>query len=268
MPVDKIAYLPAEDNWWAAGPTGPCGPDTEIFWWVGEGLPPFDSNKGTDSDNWMEIWNNVFMQYNRIDADTLIPLPSPCVDTGMGLERITATLNGKTTVYDTNIFREALSTIKKIVGEENYKETSARIIADHVRSATHMISDGVTPKNIDQGYILRRLIRRAIREFYKMGHEQAALVTIADVYIKEFSSVYGSIEKNQDIIRAELRKEEEKFGKTLSQGVREFDKISRTLAVGSEISGSQAFTLFDTYGFPVEMTGEIAKEKGLTVDIE
>jgi alanyl-tRNA synthetase len=115
MPVDKIAYLPAEDNWWAAGPTGPCGPDTEIFWWVGEGLPPVGSNKGTDSKNWMEIWNNVFMQYNRVDANTLLPLPAPCVDTGMGLERITATLNGKTTVYATNIFREALQTIKDIV---------------------------------------------------------------------------------------------------------------------------------------------------------
>jgi alanyl-tRNA synthetase len=131
-----------------------------------------------------------------------------------------------------------------------------------------MISDGVFPKNVDQGYILRRLIRRAIREFYKMGYEQPALVTIAEVYIKEFTSVYGSIEKNQDSIRAELKKEEEKFGKTLSQGVREFDKITRTLEKGNEISGAQAFTLFDTYGFPVEMTIEIAKEKGFTVDSE
>lgn len=181
MPEDKIAYLPAEDNWWAAGPTGPCGPDTEIFYWMGEGKPPKGSNKGTDSKMWMEIWNNVFMQYNRVNANTLENLPAQCVDTGMGIERCTVTLNGMKSVYETDCFAPVLTKIKEIVdtpfargdgdsqgGTTQYNEKSARIIADHLRTATHMIADGVTPKNVDQGYILRRLIRRAIREAYKM----------------------------------------------------------------------------------------------------
>ncbi|MFZ3232757.1 MAG: alanine--tRNA ligase-related protein, partial [Patescibacteria group bacterium] len=151
MPVDRIAYLPAEDNWWAAGPTGPCGPDTEIFYWVGEGEP--QGNKGTHSKQWMEIWNNVFMQYNRVDANTLENLPAQCVDTGMGLERVTVTLNGMKSVYQTDAFADVLAAIKNLVGADNYVESSARIVADHLRSATHMISDGVVPKNVDQGYI-------------------------------------------------------------------------------------------------------------------
>lgn len=157
VPVDKIAYLPAEDNWWAAGPTGPCGPDTEIFYWMGEGKPPHGSNKGTDSKMWMEIWNNVFMQYNRVDANTLDTLPAQCVDTGMGLERITTALNHSQSVYQSDLFSPVISRIHEIFGTDdkegvNWEITrrSARIIADHLRTATHMISDGVTPKNIDQ----------------------------------------------------------------------------------------------------------------------
>ncbi len=275
MPADKIAYLPAEDNWWAAGPTGPCGPDTEIFWWVGEGLPPHGSNVGTDSDNWMEIWNNVFMQYNRVDATTLEPLPAQCVDTGMGLERITATLNGKKTVYDTDVFADILEHIRGIVGDA-YVEKSARIIADHIRSATHMIADGAIPKNVNQGYILRRLIRRAIREFYKMGHEKPVVGEIAELYITKFSAVYDSVKLGAEKIRIELVREEEKFGKTLQQGIKEFEKIIRGMTEASEktgqkitnISGQRAFTLFDTFGFPFEMTEEMAREIGFTVDRE
>ncbi len=183
---ERIAKLPAEDNWWAAGPTGPCGPDTEIFYYMGEGLPPEGSNKGTDSKMWMEIWNNVFMQYNRVDANTLIPLPAPCVDTGMGLERCTVALNHMKSVYETDLFAPVLARIKEIVGAGNYVEKSARIIADHIRAATHMIADGVVPKNVDQGYILRRLIRRAIREFYKMNYEQPVIAEIAKMYIVQF----------------------------------------------------------------------------------
>jgi alanyl-tRNA synthetase len=141
MPEDRIAYLPAEDNWWAAGPTGPCGPDTEIFYYMGKGKPPAGSNKGTDSKMWMEIWNNVFMQYNRVDATTLETLPAKCVDTGMGIERCTVTLNKMKSVYDTDLFVPVLDRIREIVGEANYVERSARIIADHLRAGTHMIAD-------------------------------------------------------------------------------------------------------------------------------
>ena len=217
MPEDRIAYLPAEDNWWAAGPTGPCGPDTEIFYWMGEGKPPRGSNKGTDSKMWMEIWNNVFMQYNRVDEKTLLTLPAQCVDTGMGLERCTVTLNHMKSVYDTDCFAPVLLKIKEIVGQNNYTQRSARIIADHLRTATHMISDGVVPKNVDQGYILRRLVRRAIREAYKMGYEQAFCADIAALYIEQFSEIYESIKNNAEKIKQELQMEETKFSKTLRE---------------------------------------------------
>ncbi len=276
MPEDRIAYLPAEDNWWAAGPTGPCGPDTEIFYWMGEGKPPRGSNKWTDSKMWMEIWNNVFMQYNRIDANTLETLPAQCVDTGMGIERCTVTLNKMKSVYETDLFAPVLVKIREIVWDEKYNERWARITADHLRAATHMISDGVTPKNVDQGYILRRLIRRAIREAYKMGYELPFASLIADMYIEQFSGIYDSIRNNSEKIRTELMIEEGKFSKTLKDGVREFEKIVNGFKIAFErsgqkvtqISGSKAFTLFDTYGFPLEMTIELAKEHWLTVDIE
>lgn len=276
MPADRIAYLPAEDNWWAAGPTGPCGPDTEIFYYMGEGKPPAGSNKGTDSKMWMEIWNNVFMEYNRVDAQTLDKLPAQNVDTGMGIERCTVTLNKMKSVYETDLFAPVLARIKGIVGEVNYTERSARIIADHLRAATHMIADGVVPKNIDQGYILRRLIRRAIREAYKMGYEQPFATQIADIYIEQFTNVYESIKNNAEKIRTELAQEESRFSKTLKDGVREFEKIvngfkiafERTGQQITQIAGGKAFTLFDTYGFPLEMTIELAREQWLTVDVE
>ena len=276
MPEGRIAYLPAEDNWWAAGPTGPCGPDTEIFYWMGEGKPPAGSNKGTDSKIWMEIWNNVFMQYNRVDTATLETLPAQCVDTGMGIERCTVTLNKMKSVYETDLFAPVLAKIREIVGEVNYTERGARIIADHLRAATHMIADGVVPKNIDQGYILRRLIRRAIREAYKMGYEQPFTTQIADIYIDQFSGIYESVRNNAEKIRTELSQEEGRFSKTLKDGVREFEKIVNGFKIAFErsgqkvtqISGGKAFTLFDTYGFPLEMTIELAREQELTVDIE
>ncbi len=275
MPKDHIAYLPAEDNWWAAGPTGPCWPDTEIFYWMGEGKPPRGSNKKTDSKMWMEIWNNVFMQYNRVDANTLVNLPAQCVDTGLWLERCTVTLNHMKSVYETDLFAPVLVRIHEIVGEANYNERGARIIADHLRAATHMIADGVVPKNVDQGYILRRLIRRAIREAYKMGYEQPFTTEIANIYIEQFSGIYNSVKNNAEKIRMELSSEEERFGKTLKDGVKEFEKIINGFKIAFErsgqkitqISGGKAFTLFDTYGFPLEMTLELAEEQGLTVDV-
>lgn len=260
MPEDRIAYLPAEDNWWAAGPTGPCGPDTEIFYWVGEGAPT--GNKGSHPKEWMEIWNNVFMQYNRINEETLEKLPLPCVDTGMGLERTTVTLNGLKNVYDTDAFANVLEVIKTIVGTEHYTERSGRIIADHIRSATHIIADGIVPKNVDQGYILRRLIRRAIREFYKMKYEKPVIAEIAQLYIAKFENIYTSVRDNATTILKELKHEEEKFRSTLSKGLREFE---RRIAHRS-LSGKDAFDLFSTYGFPLEMTQEIAKEHGVEID--
>ncbi|MBP9728313.1 MAG: alanine--tRNA ligase [Candidatus Moranbacteria bacterium] len=260
MPEERIAYLPAEDNWWAAGPTGPCGPDTEIFYWVGEGAP--QGNKGTHPKEWMEIWNNVFMQYNRVDEKTLEKLPAQCVDTGMGLERTAVTLNGFKNVYETDAFAPVLLAIKTLVGEAQYSERGARIIADHLRAATHIIADGIVPKNVDQGYILRRLIRRAIREFHKMGYEQPAVADIAKLYFAKFEGVYDSVRQHKEKILDELTHEETKFRATLSKGLKELERRTKAGA----LSGKDAFDLFATYGFPLEMTQELAKEQSVAID--
>ncbi|TXH00594.1 MAG: alanine--tRNA ligase, partial [Candidatus Moraniibacteriota bacterium] len=235
-------------------------PDTEIFYWVGEGAP--QGNKGTHSKQWMEIWNNVFMQYNRLNETTLEKLPAPCVDTGMGLERTIVTLNGLKHVYETDAFADILTAIKEKVGGENYTERSARIVADHLRAAVHMLADGVVPKNVDQGYILRRLIRRAIRELYKMQFEQPTITAIAKLFIKKFESVYESVQVNQTTILEELEKEEGKFRQTLSKGLKEFERRCQE----GTLTGKDAFDLFSTYGFPLEMTQELAQEKHLTID--
>ncbi len=247
MPRERIAYLAAEDNWWAAGPTGPCGPDTEIFYWVGEGEP--QGNKGTHSKEWMEIWNNVFMQFNKKADGTLENLPAQNVDTGMGLERTLAVINGKKTTYDTDFFINTLEHIKRIVGENNYNERGARIIADHLRTAVHMIADGVKPSNTDRGYVLRRLIRRAIREAHKMGHEDACLAQVARDFIHIYQDVYESVRNNETVIIDEITMEESKFQKTIKNGLRELSKIQT-------IDGKEAFRLFETYGLPVEMIRE------------
>jgi alanyl-tRNA synthetase len=210
----------------------------------------------------MEIWNNVFMQYNRIDEKTLEKLPAPCVDTGMGLERTIVTLNGLKHVYETDAFSDALRNIRERVGEGSYQERSARIIVDHLRAATHMIADGVVPKNVDQGYILRRLIRRAIREFYKMGYEKPVVADIAGLFIAKFETVYTTVKERKATILEELIREETKFRNTLAKGLKEFEQRIKA----EDFSGKDAFDLFSTYGFPLEMTQELAREKNISID--
>ncbi|WP_296030558.1 alanine--tRNA ligase [uncultured Treponema sp.] len=276
MPQDKIAYLPASDNWWAAGPTGPCGPDTEIFYWVGEGLPPAGSNKGTDNENWMEIWNNVFMQYNRIDEKTLVPLPKKNVDTGMGLERTNCILQGKTSVYLTEVFQPIIAKIEELsfykYGTDEEKDRSVRIIADHSRSAVFILGDqkGVSPSNVGAGYVLRRLIRRAVRHGMKLGIEKNFLADIAQAVIENFKCAYPELEQNKEKIFTELSAEENKFRDTLRKGEAEFQKLLPNLMKNpkKEISGKIAFRLYDTFGFPLELTQELGAENGFTVDVE
>ena len=276
MPEDKIAYLPASDNWWAAGPTGPCGPDTEIFYWVGEGLPPEGSNKGTDSANWMEIWNNVFMQYNRIDEKTLVPLEKKNVDTGMGLERTNCILQGKKSVYLTEVFQPIIAKIEELssykYGSDEEKDKSVRIIADHARASVFIIGDvrGVSPDRVGAGYVLRRLIRRAVRHGMKLGIEKAFLAEVANVVIENFKCAYPELETNADKVRKELTAEEEKFRVTLSKGEAEFQKLLPNLMKNpkKEISGKVAFRLYDTFGYPLELTQELGAENGFTVDVE
>ena len=277
MPEDKIAYLPASDNWWAAGPTGPCGPDTEIFYWVGEGLPPVGSNKGTDSANWMEIWNNVFMQYNRVDEKTLLPLPKKNVDTGMGLERTNCILQGKTSVYLTEVFQPIIHKIEELAGGYVYgsdaeKDKSVRIIADHSRSAVFILGDqkGVTPDRVGAGYVLRRLIRRAVRHGMKLGIEKDFMADIAKVVIENFKGPYPELAQNAEKECRELTAEEAKFRTTLKKGEAEFQKLLPNLMKNPKriISGKVAYNLYETYGYPLELTQELGAENGFTVDVE
>ncbi len=276
MPEDKIAYLPASDNWWAAGPTGPCGPDTEIFYWVGEGLPPKGSNKGTDSANWMEIWNNVFMQFNRKDEKTLEALPKQNVDTGMGLERTNCILQGKTSVYLTEVFEPIIKKIEELssykYGSDDEKDKSVRIIADHSRASTFILGDqrGVTPSNLGAGYVLRRLIRRAVRHGMKLGIEKAFLAQIAEAVVENFKNAYPELEQNKEKIYKELSAEEDRFRLTLKNGEAEFQKMLPNLMKNPKkvISGKVAFRLYDTFGYPLELTQELGAEHGFTVDIE
>ena len=279
VPRSRISYLPKSENWWAAGDTWPCWPDSEIFYWVWESdLPPEDSNVANDEDNWMEIWNNVFMEYNKLPSWELVKLPAQNVDTGMWLERITATLNGEKTVYNTDIFKEIIESISKEIWVEYNSDSmrSIRIIADHIRTATVMISDWVIPSNVDQGYVLRRLIRIAIRQAYKLGYKGEFLYKVADIVIDKLWVAYPHmIEKRQEITD-EILKEEKQFWNTLEKWLKEFDKLISGFQIAFEKTGkvidtiawNKAFKLYDTYGFPFEMTKEIAEEKGYSVDEE
>lgn len=276
MPDDKIAYLPASDNWWAAGPTGPCGPDTEIFYWVGENLPPKGSNKGTDPENWLEIWNNVFMQYNRIDEKTLELLPKKNVDTGMGLERTNCILQGKKSVYLTEVFQPIIKTIEKLsnytYGTDEEKDRSVRIIADHTRSSVFILGDqkGVSPARVGAGYVLRRLIRRAVRHGMKLGIDKDFMAEVAVTVVENFKIAYPELEQNKNKIFSELTSEEAKFRQTLKKGEAEFEKMLPNLMKNPKkiISGKVAYNLYETYGYPLELTQELGAENGFTVDVE
>ncbi len=260
----RIAYLGKEDNWWGpAGNTGPCGPDTEMFYWTGEGDAPENFQETSDDPNWVEIWNDVFMQYDK-QADGLFKkLDKPNVDTGMGLERTAAVLQGKTSVYDTEMFSGIISSIESVSGVSyGDHERSMRVIADHVRTSVMMIADGVSPSNKDQGYILRRLIRRAIREMARMNDKMPSLAPIAIASVASLRGVYPELHNSEKIVSL-LETEEAKFTKTLGKGLREFEKL---YASGSRVGGEEAFKLFSTYGFPLELTQELVKEKGDDVD--
>ena len=276
-PDDRIAYLPASDNWWATGPTGPCGPDTEIFYWTGRGLPPPGSNKGSDPKNWMEIWNNVFMEFNRVDGKTLLRLPAQNVDTGMGLERTVAMLQGRRSVYETEAFTPILRSLEKLSGKtygapgnDPELDRSFRIIADHVRTATFILGDpkAVLPSNVGAGYVLRRIIRRAVRHGRKLGIEGAFLSEPAGGIVENYAGPYPELMENRERILSELKREEEKFLETLQKGEHEFDKMLPNLLKNPQriMSGRLAFKLYDTYGFPIELTEELAAENGLKVN--
>ena len=265
----RIAKLPKKNNWWGlAGETGPCGPDTEMFYWAGD---PAKTPTSFNDDNilWIEIWNDVFLQYNKTSNGKYELLQQKNVDTGMGLERVLAVLNGYDDNYKSELFSNIIFKIENLSGKK-YGETAEitramRIIADHLKAATFIMGDdrGVAPSNLGQGYVVRRFIRRAIRYGRQLGiNEKSWTKEIAKVVAHDYQEIYPELPKNINKIIEQLKQEEAKFKKTLELGLKEFEK----LGVARKISGSQAFNLYQTYGFPLEMTEELAKEKSLTVD--
>ena len=270
---DRIAFLGEEDNWWPNMElTGPCGPDTEIFYWrSNEAIPEkFDP----ENENWVEIWNNVFMQYNHETDGTFKPLKNKNVDTGLGVERVTAILEGYTDNYKSSVWRDVISKIEEISGlsyEDKKNARAMRIISDHIRAVVMIAGDdaGIKPSNTDQGYILRRLIRRIIRYAKKLNIDINSdwEQTLATMIIEKYSKYYSELERNKDVILQVLKDEKVKFNRTLEKGLREFEKETRNIE-GKEINKDIAFRLYDTYGFPIELTEELAKENGLTVDTE
>ena len=265
IPEERIART-VEDNFWIAGETGPCGPDTEIFYFRSTDEIPtkFDP----EDDRWVEIWNNVFMQFNKDKDGNITELPSKNVDTGMGVERTTAILEGVNDNYESSIWKDVIELISEISGvpyEENKK--SMRIIADHIRTAVFVSADpaGIKPSNTDQGYILRRLIRRAIRHAKTLNIDINSdwEQRIAKLILDKYKTYYKELVDNENVVYEVLASEKTKFNRTLEKGLREFEKVTRN---GQDLDGATAFRLFDTFGFPLELTEELASEQGLKVD--
>ena len=267
-----IFFLNKEHNWWGpAGMTGPCGPDTEMFIDTGKPACCETCNPACSCGKYLEIWNDVFMQYNKTAEGTFEPLLQKNVDTGMGLDRTITILQGKTSVYDTDLFESVLGEIASLSGK-NYSDDGEttrafRIIADHVRCATFILGDekGVTPSNVDQGYVLRRLIRRAVRYALRLGIPDLSLQKLAGKIIRQYENVYPELKKHEAHIVSELNLEEERFQRTIRQGLKEFEKLVSRLEERT-IAGQDAFHLYDTFGFPLEFTLELAHEQGIEVD--
>ena len=256
------------DNFWAMGDTGPCGPSSEIFYDHGDhiwGGPPGSPEE--DGDRYVEIWNNVFMQFNRTADGVMHPLPAPSVDTGMGLERISAVMQGVNSNYDIDLFQELLSATAQIIGCANDDNPSLRVIVDHIRSCGFLIADGVTPSNDGRGYVLRRIIRRACRHGNKLGATGSFFHKIVPALVAQMGEAFPELKQNQAHIERVLKTEEEQFAKTLEQGLRILEQDLADLE-GTVIPGSVVFKLYDTYGFPMDLTADIARERELSVDEE
>ena len=272
--IDEIGVDPNrlsrldEDNFWQMGDTGPCGPSSEIFYDHGPevpGGPP--GSPDDDLDRYIEIWNLVFMQFNRDSSGELHPLPAPSVDTGMGLERISAVLQGVHNNYDIDLFKTLIAAAADLLGVEDHAHTSLRVVADHLRSCAFLISDGVLPSNEGRGYVLRRILRRAIRHGNKLGATEPFFAALVPALVREMGGAYPELVAQEAAIIKALASEEEQFARTLDKGM---DILEESLASlqGSQIPGEVVFRLYDTYGFPVDLTNDIARERGLELDIE
>ncbi len=266
----RLSYIGAKDNFWSMGDTGPCGPCTEIFYDHGEhiwGGPPGTPEE--DGDRYIEIWNLVFMQYNRHADGTMEPLPKPSVDTGMGLERIAAILQNVHSNYEIDIFQALIASAAKATGATDMENKSLRVIADHIRSCSFLITDGVMPSNEGRGYVLRRIIRRAVRHGNQLGAKESFFYKVVAALVEQMGEAYPELVKQQAIIEKVLRIEEEQFAKTLDRGLAILDEGLAGLVAGQGdkvIPGDFAFKLYDTYGFPVDLTADVARDRGFTVD--
>ena len=272
--VDEIGVDPNrlsrldEDNFWQMGDTGPCGPSSEIFYDHGPDVPGGPPGSPDDDlDRYIEIWNLVFMQYNRDSAGVLNPLPAPSVDTGMGLERISAVLQGEHNNYDIDLFKALIAAAAEKLDVEDHSHTSLRVVADHLRSCAFLITDGVLPSNEGRGYVLRRILRRAIRHGNKLGATEPFFASLVPALVSEMGTAYPELVRQEGAIMKALASEEEQFARTLDKGM---DILEQALASldGNQIPGDVVFRLYDTFGFPVDLTNDIARERGLELDIE
>ena len=263
----RISRIGAKDNFWSMGDTGPCGPCSEIFYDHGPdvaGGPPGTPEE--DGDRYIEIWNLVFMQYDRAADGTLTDLPKPSVDTGMGLERLVAVLQNVHNNYDIDLFRHLIDSIQELSGTEDPTHTSLRVVADHIRSCSFMITDGVQPSNEGRGYVLRRIIRRAIRHGHQLGLKDAFFYKLVRPLVEEMGDAFPEIAKAKSNVERTLKQEEARFADTLDKGLRILDQVIANMA-DKEIPGETVFLLYDTYGFPIDLTADIARERHLTIDI-
>ena len=269
IPKDRIFYLPREDNWWGpVGSTGPCGPDTEIFYDTGKEPCGSVCQPGCSCGKYNEVWNNVFMEYNRTPDGEYELLEQKNVDTGMGVERTVAVLQGKDNVYEIKIFAPLVDGIKKLAGIEAVSEDqirSVRIICDHSRAATFLLAEGIVPLNVEQGYVLRRVIRGAIRHGKLLGIEEEFLSVLSRIIMETHAEDYPHLRSNEDFIVTELQKEYKKFNNTLARGLNRFNRIARDK---EEIDGKDAFLLYQSFGFPIEITKELGKENDIFVDVD
>ncbi|BAO44851.1 alanine--tRNA ligase [Thiolapillus brandeum] len=265
---DKPGHPYESDNFWTMGDTGPCGPCSEIFYDHGEevaGGPPGTPEE--DGDRYIEIWNLVFMQYNRDAAGNMTSLPKPSVDTGMGLERLAAVMQGVHSNYEIDLFQALIRAAAEVTGARDPESKSLRVIADHIRSCAFLIVDGVTPSNEGRGYVLRRIIRRAIRHGYQLGQKQPFFYKLVDALCEQMGDAYPELVKARETVKRVLRVEEERFAETIEQGMKILDEAIHDLP-GKVIPGELVFKLYDTYGFPADLTADIARERGLEIDEE
>ena len=268
LPKEKIYFFGKDNNWWIAGTEGPCGPDTEMFYDTGKPACSEHCDPSCDCGKYVEIWNNVFMEYYKHEDGTYTKLKQQNVDTGLGLERMTMLLQGKETPYDTELFKPIMDELKKLAKSDNIN--SRRIVAEHLRASMMIIADGGRPSNIDRGYILRRIIRRMTRHLNKLEIDLSKLEILIDLNIENLKNMYPELEEKKETIKQIILEEKDKFMKTLINGEREFNKIATQIMKNNQntIPGKDIFNLYETYGFPPEVSKELAQEQNLKVDEE